>query len=114
MHELSIALSLIDLATEEAERAGADRVSKVYLKVGALSGVVCDALAFSFDVAAADTLVEGATLEMEAVPVAVFCPHCAAEKELADLFSFACPDCGTLTPDVRRGRELEMTAIEVH
>ncbi len=114
MHELSIAVSMVEAVCEEAERNGAERVSAVYLKLGALSGVVRDALAFSFDVAAAGTLLEGASLEIEDVPVVVFCPRCRAEQPLPDRLDLRCPACGMPTPDVRQGRELEITAIEIH
>ena len=43
MHELSIALGLVEAAQEEAERLHA-RVSAVHLRLGALSGVVPEAL----------------------------------------------------------------------
>ncbi len=114
MHELSIAVSMIEAVSEEADRAGAERVSVVYLKLGPLSGVVRDALAFSFDVAAEGTLLEGAMLDIEEVPVVVFCAECWAEKPLPDLQGFRCPDCGTPASDIRQGRELEITAIEIH
>ena len=47
MHELSIAMSIIELAQEESERRGV-QVSAVHLKLGALSGVVKEALLGSF------------------------------------------------------------------
>lgn len=112
MHELSIATSLVEAAGEEAAQRGAARVLAVHLRVGALSGVVCDALAFSFEVAAAGTPLEGARLEIEEVPVVVFCPACRAEKPLPD-FIRCCPDCGAPTPEVRQGAELEITALEL-
>ena len=40
MHELSIAMSILDVAEEEAERQGGARVVAVHLKLGPLSGVV--------------------------------------------------------------------------
>jgi hydrogenase nickel incorporation protein HypA/HybF len=113
MHELSIAVSLIEAASEKAAAVGAKQVYALHLKIGALSGVVRDALLFSFDIATVGTSLEGATLHLEDVPVVVFCPACREEKTLTDYYGFACPDCGTLAPEVRRGRELELTAIEV-
>ena len=113
MHELSIAMSVVEAASEQAAAVGAARVRTVYLTVGRLSGVVPDALRFSFGIAAEGTPVAGATLTIAEVPVVVFCPACQAEKPLADVYGFACPDCGALSPEVRRGRELELTAIEV-
>jgi len=113
MHELSIALSLIDAAAEKAEELGAVRVEAIHLKLGALSGVVREALLFSFDLAAAGTPIEGARLEIEDIPVAVFCQTCNTEQELPGIQSFRCPVCDTPTPDVVRGRELELTSLEV-
>lgn len=113
MHELSIAMSLIDAACEEAERLGNVRVEALHLRLGALSGVVRDALEFSFDLAAAGTAIEGARLQIEEVPVTVLCNSCSAERELPSLQSFRCPVCGTETPDVVRGRELELVSMAV-
>lgn len=113
MHELSIAVNLVEYVSEQAERAGWTSIETVYMKVGALSGVVRSALEFSFDVAAAGTVLEASALVIEDVPVVVYCPRCEAERTLPDL-AFTCPDCGTPTPDVRQGRELEITALEVH
>ncbi len=113
MHELSIALHLVEAASARAVEAGSESVTKVYVRVGALSGVVREALAFSFDVATQHTMLEGATLEVEDVPLVVFCPQCDAEKHLPDRFVLCCPDCDTPTPDIRQGRELEITAIEI-
>ncbi len=112
MHELSIAMSLIEVAAEEAERLEV-RVDALHLRLGPLSGVVKEALLFSFDLAAEGTAVAGARLEIEEVPVVVFCPACQEEKTLPSLQSFHCPVCDTPTPDVVRGRELELATMEV-
>ncbi|HEX3557454.1 MAG TPA: hydrogenase maturation nickel metallochaperone HypA [Thermoanaerobaculia bacterium] len=113
MHELSIAVSLIEAACEEVGRLGEVRIAALHLRLGALSGVVRQALEFSFELAAAGTAIEGARLEIEEIPVAVLCPHCGEERELPSLQHFRCPVCDTPTPDVVRGRELELTALEI-
>lgn len=113
MHELSIALSLIEAACEEAERQGDVRVDALHLRLGALSGVVREALEFSFDLAAAGTAVEGARLRITEIPVTVHCPECREERQLPSLQHFRCPVCNTPTPDVVGGRELELTALEL-
>ena len=112
MHELSIAVSLVEIAEEEAERLGA-RVTAVYLRLGALSGVVKEALETSFEMACYDTTLRGSRLVIDEVPVLVYCPSCDAERPLESIQSFHCSICGQPTPDVRQGREIELTALEV-
>jgi hydrogenase nickel incorporation protein HypA/HybF len=112
MHELSIALSVLDFAAEEAERRGG-RVTAVHLKLGPLSGVVKEALASAYDLAREGTPLAAAELVVEEVPVAAWCPACAAERVLASFPPLCCPACGAPTPDVVRGRELEVVALEI-
>ena len=112
MHELSIALSLVDLACEEAGRQSG-RVCALHLKVGALAGVVPQALRASYEMATMDTPLAGSRLVIEEVPVLVFCPRCQAQRPLADAYAFCCPACGTPTPQVDQGRELELVAMEI-
>jgi len=112
VHELSIAASIIDVAREEAERRGV-RVSTVFLKLGPLSGVVKEALLTCYELAATGTPLEGSRLEVEDVPVTVFCPVCREQRTVASMQMLCCPECGAPTPDVRGGTELQVTALEV-
>ncbi|MGC2475496.1 MAG: hydrogenase maturation nickel metallochaperone HypA [Candidatus Sulfotelmatobacter sp.] len=112
MHELSIAMGIVEAATEEAQRRGV-QVSAVHLRLGALSGVVKDALLFSYEVACQDTPLAGSKLMVEDVPIVIFCGHCNDERTLSSLQSFACPECGTPTMNIIRGKELEVFALEV-
>jgi len=112
MHELSIAMSIVDTALEEAQRRGV-QVTAVHLRVGALSGVVKDALLFSYEMACQDTALQGSRLIVEDVPVVVFCPQCKQKRTLPSVQSFACPECGEPTMDILQGKELEVFALEV-
>jgi hydrogenase nickel incorporation protein HypA/HybF len=113
MHELSIALSMIDLAGEEAERHPGTRVSALHIKLGPLSGVVKDALLFSYEVATAGTALAGSQLIIADVPVTIYCVACQQERVLESLQRFCCPSCGVLSTEVVRGRELEFVALEL-
>jgi len=113
MHELSIALSVIEGATEEAQRLGGVKVNAVHLKLGALSGVAKDALLFSYELACEGTALEGSRLVIEEVPVTAFCPRCEVERALASIQRMSCPVCGAPTPRVAQGREIELVALEV-
>lgn len=113
MHELSIAVSLIDAADAKAVESGADRILRVFVRVGRLSGVVPDALLFAFDVAAESTRAAGAVLEIEHVPIVIYCSACDREREIVQANAFCCPICGLPSSDVRNGTELELTALEI-
>lgn len=113
MHELSIALGIVDLACEELNRLGAARVEAVHLRLGLLAGVVKEALLFSFQAAATGTPLAGARLQIEDVPVTVWCVPCSAERRLAVVARRRCPVCDAVTPEVVRGEELELVALEI-
>ena len=112
MHELSIALSIIELAQEESERRGV-QVSAVHLKLGALSGVVKEALLGSFEMACEDTSLKGARLVIEELPVLIFCTVCGAQRPISSVQLFCCADCGTPSGDIVQGKELEVVALEI-
>ncbi|HJU55905.1 MAG TPA: hydrogenase maturation nickel metallochaperone HypA, partial [Pyrinomonadaceae bacterium] len=113
MHELSIAMSMIEMAEEEAARRGGAVVSAIHLKLGELSGVVKEALLFSYEVACQGTRLEGSRLVIEGVPVAVYCAACRAETAIISLQQFCCAVCHAPTSEVVRGRELEVVALEI-
>lgn len=113
MHELSIAISMIEMAAEEVKKNGGTRVDALHLKLGRLSGVVRDALLFSWDIACQGTALEGSRLVIEDVPVVVRCPKCRNEKTLEAADGLFCPVCWEETPEVLQGKELLVTALEI-
>jgi hydrogenase nickel incorporation protein HypA/HybF len=113
MHELSIALGILDVAEEEAARRGGARVAAIHLKLGPLSGVVKEALLSAFELARETSLFPQAELVIEEVPVEAYCPACAGERPVVSIQQLCCAACGASTPTVVRGRELEVTALEI-
>jgi hydrogenase nickel incorporation protein HypA/HybF len=113
MQELSIALGILDLAAEEADRQGGGRVAAIHLRLGPLSGVVKEALLSAYALAREGSPLDTAELVVEEVPLVAYCPACAAERTLTSALLLLCPDYGTPTPEVVRGRELEVVAREV-
>ena len=113
MHELSIAMSIVDMAEEESGRLGGGRISAVHLKLGALSGVVKVALLSSFELACENTALAGSTLVIEDVPIVVYCPRCQARRPVESVQCFSCAHCGEPVADVLEGRELMVTALEI-
>ncbi|MGQ0542677.1 MAG: hydrogenase maturation nickel metallochaperone HypA/HybF [Blastocatellia bacterium] len=113
MHELSIAMSIVEGASEESAHHPGWRVDAVRLKLGHLSGVVKDALLFSYEIACEGTPLAGSRLEIEEVFAAIFCRKCDAEREVALIQDFRCPVCGTASSEVVRGRELLIVGLEL-
>jgi hydrogenase nickel incorporation protein HypA/HybF len=108
MHELSITQGLVDAVLD---RTGERTVTAVNLRVGALSGVLPDAMRFCFDVIAAGTPLAGARLSIDEPRGLARCRSCQDEFELADLI-LLCP-CGSADVEVLRGRELMLMSVEV-
>jgi hydrogenase nickel incorporation protein HypA/HybF len=112
MHELSIALGIVDIAVEEMAQRGLERVAAIHLKLGALCGVVPEALRSSFELAREETALANAELVIEEVPLTAFCPSCQCEQDCT-FPELCCPVCGALTPDIIHGKELEVCALEI-
>ncbi len=112
MHEVAIMTEAVRMAAESAQAAGAKHVAVLRLRIGVLSGVVPEAMRFAWDVVRRGTMLADARLEIESVAAACWCAACQAEFESKEFFS-ECPRCHDLSGDLRRGRELEIAAIEV-
>jgi hydrogenase nickel incorporation protein HypA/HybF len=112
VHELSIALGILDVAEEEAERHDG-RVAAVHLRIGPLSGVVREALASAFDLAREGTTLAEAELVVQEVAVVAYCPACEAEVTPSTTWELRCPVCDGPTPVIVRGDELEVVGLEI-
>ena len=112
MHELSIAMSLVDLACQEAERVRG-RVIALHIKVGPLSGVFKDALLSSYEIASYDTSLRGSQLIIEDVPVVIYCPQCRAERPVGSMQRFCCSVCSAPGSKILSGKELELVSLEI-
>jgi hydrogenase nickel incorporation protein HypA/HybF len=112
VHELSIALSIIEGAEEEVSRQGGGRVCAVHLKLGSLSGVVKEALLFSYCLACEGTSLEGSSLIIEDIPVRLDCVQCGQERDAVSMQCLQCVQCGG-AGRVVSGTELEMFAMEM-
>lgn len=111
MHELSIALSMIEQIEAEAiKHKGA--VARVYLRLGVLSGVDAQALQFAYELARAGTSLEKSQLGIEAVPMKVRCPRCQTTRH-PEPNRVACPRCPSVPQEILAGTELEIQALEI-
>ena len=109
MHEMSITQSVVDICTQHADGR---RVLAVTLEIGDLSGVVPEAVEFCFEACTRETLLEGATLQIERIAARGLCRDCGAESPVAS-YHEPCPACGSYAIDILAGEELRVRDLEV-
>ncbi len=112
MHELSLAMALMDQVRAIAAREGAARVTRVAVSVGALAGVDRDAFEFAFECAAEDGPARGAALEYTAVPLTVRCRACGRDSFPEALF-VRCGSCGGADVEITGGRDFRLESLDV-
>lgn len=113
MHEVGIMESALRAVLTQARAHRAQRVHRIVLRVGALAGVDVESLRFAFEALAEGTPAVSAAFEVVEVPVRVHCAACCADFAAEGGAIFSCPRCGGLSGDIREGRELELSRIEM-
>jgi hydrogenase nickel incorporation protein HypA/HybF len=113
MHELSIAISMIDQIVEESESRGGLDVEAVHLKLGIFSGVDKDALLFAYELACEGTPLQGSRLLIETIPLVIYCPVCQKDRTPPSVYQLCCPECQSPGQKIVSGREIEVAALEV-
>jgi hydrogenase nickel incorporation protein HypA/HybF len=112
MHEMSIALSIIDIVSEEFKKYNAVRINEVEIEIGTISGVEISALEFSFDIAVKDTILEFAKRKIISVIAKAECLECNNIFEMTAFYE-PCPKCRSLTINILQGKELKIKSINI-
>ena len=111
MHELSVCNSLLSKVEEIALQNNVDRVVRVNLQIGSLSGIEPRLLEQAFPIASKGTLAETAELHIEHIPVRVRCPECASETDCTPN-NMICSTCGNEQTQLLSGDEMILESIE--
>ena len=112
MHEMSLCEGVLQILEDNAVKQGYQKVTTVWLEIGALSGVEIDAMRFGFDAVTRGTLADSAKLEIIRVPGQAWCMQCAKTVTVEQRFD-ACPDCGSYQLQVTGGEEMKIKELEV-
>ena len=112
MHEMSIALNIIDIVREEALRAEAKSVNIIEVEIGSISGVEIPALEFAFETAVKDTPLEKTQFKIIHVQAIAQCKECNSTYPLSTFFE-PCPTCSALKINIICGKELQIKSINV-
>jgi hydrogenase nickel incorporation protein HypA/HybF len=108
MHELGLALEVVDVVSRRAEGA---RVRRVVLEIGALAAVLPDALRGAFEIAAVGSSAEGADLEIRPLAAHGRCRACSHVVATHDVLA-VCP-CGGIDLEWLDGTDLRIREMEV-
>lgn len=111
MHELSIALSVLDIVRDACREHRLERVSAVRVRIGGATAIAADALRFAFDCSKAGTPAAAATLEIEEVPIGGVCDACG-DFTVDERYVLACPRCGGGSFRITQGDELQVVDLE--
>jgi len=112
MHELSIAISIVDTAIRQANLAAALRVSEVELDIGLLSGIEYESLKFALEMASKDTILEKTLFRINRVEPVAECPECRHLYTPEGMYSH-CPECHKQGIRMIRGTELQIKSLLV-
>ncbi len=112
MHELSLMEGVLGIVLEAQQANGFQRVARLVLEVGELSGALPEALAFCFEAVMKGSPAEGAELELVVVPGLGWCGDCGQDFHLESRIGL-CPACGSPPSRITGGLDLQVKALEV-
>lgn len=110
MHEMSLALSIVDLVSERAKSEGGTRVNQVEVEVGILAGVLVDSLVFCFEAASKGTIVADAVLKISETNGEGRCHNCEKIFPLTSLMNH-CPFCNDYMVSIIKGDGLRVLSF---
>jgi hydrogenase nickel incorporation protein HypA/HybF len=112
MHELSIALSIVELAEEEARKANASLISKIEVEIGIMAGIENEALLFCWDSAIQGTMAGQAELVIHSIHGEAQCLECGKDFPIETFFA-ECPFCKSFRYNITKGKELRVSSLIV-
>ncbi len=112
MHEYSIVTSLLELCEENAKKEGSEKITKVEVKIGRLSGVEPYLLQSAFDTFKEKTICEEAKFIMHIQDVVIRCRNCDKEFTLKEN-EFTCPECKSFDIETIDGEGMYLMRLEM-
>ena len=114
MHEVSIALGMVDELARIAKENNAKYITAVNLRIGRSSGIVIDSLKFAFDaIKLENPLISSAEIVIEEVPLRYECNDCKISFETDYIHFTSCPDCKSYSLKLLSGNEMDIVNMEL-
>jgi hydrogenase nickel incorporation protein HypA/HybF len=112
MHEYAVTHGMLDTVLQEANKAGAKKVTEIRLVIGDLSTILDESVQMYFDMMSEGTLAQGAKLIFTRIASRFRCKECGNDFE-KPFRGFDCPKCGGLALPTGIGREFYIESIDV-
>ncbi len=112
MHEFSIAMSIIEIAEDEARKAKAKAIKELILDIGTMSGIEFYALDTAMEMAVTNTMLENSLLKINKIQARAKCSECSKEFDINNVYD-PCPSCNSLYHELLSGKELQIKSIVV-
>jgi len=112
MHELSLAEGILRVLEQARARDPFARITQLRLEVGALASVEIESLRFALNSIAANTLLVGASIEIDQPPGSAWCLPCSQSVTITSRLD-ACPLCGGYQLQPTSGTELRVVDMQV-
>ena len=110
MHEMSIVMSIVDIAEDEARKANAHKITEVELDIGTISGIELEALNFAFECIKPKTMLKHAEIKINIIEARSVCEDCKHEFETENVFTL-CPECDSYKTSILQGKEMKVKSI---
>lgn len=111
MHELSLCESTLQIIEQQALEHQVNRVTAVWLEIGALSCVEESAMRFSFDLVCRGSVAEGCQLHIIHKPGKAWCWDCSKEVEVIQ-HGQGCPLCHGYSLRIDTGDTIQIKELE--
>ncbi len=111
MHEMSIVMSIVNIAEKEAQKAHVSQFAAIDMEIGTLAGIEFDALDFVWQAAVEGTVLENAEKRIRKIPARARCGDCDKVYPLDYIYD-NCPDCGSFLKIIIQGKELRVKSLE--
>ena len=112
MNEMTIAMNIVDIVCQKADKEKAVKVNSVDLAIGELSGVMIDSLEFCFEAACKNTIADGAELNIHKINAEAFCKSCNKNFSIESDFS-PCPTCNDFNFKLIKGKEFSIKSFNI-
>jgi hydrogenase nickel insertion protein HypA len=112
MHEYSVVQALLHQCEDNAKENSADKITKVVVKIGVMSGIEPHLLEIAFNTFKEKTICEEADFIMNIQALKIECNECKQISEL-DKIHYCCQKCNSTDVNVIDGEDMFLMSLEM-